>query len=291
MTARRRSPVPLAILAALFIIVPFLTWYGTWFGRKLSDEDTGRYLTEESNPRHVQHALLQVAERLDQKDASVRKWYPQLVKLSGSSMTELRSMTAWVMGKDASAEEFHSALLGMRGDSEPLVRRNAALSLTAFRDARGRPELRAMLQDFTVVSPGEGRIGSVLAEGAPARAGALLARLTLPGGEMQEIRAPVPGRIKRVLVGEGAKVGTGDELLLLSPDAESVWEALRGLLLVGESDDLPLVQKYAEGESGMPAKVKEQAAQTALAIQAREKKEGKDGAASSSESPAPSASP
>jgi hypothetical protein len=282
--------LPLAILAALFIIVPFLTWYGTWFGRKLSDEDTGRYLTEESNPRHVQHALLQVAERLDQKDSSVRKWYPQLVKLSGSSMTELRSMVAWVMGKDTRAKEFHSALLVLIADREPIVRFNAAPALAAFGDKQARPELRAMLQDFSVVSPGEGTIGSVLAEGAPARAGALLARLTLPGGEMREIRAPVPGRISRVLVGEGAKVKTGDELLLLSPDAESVWEALRGLLLVGESDDLPLVRKYAGGERGIPEKVKEQAAQTALAIQARANKEGKDGAASSSESPSPSSS-
>ncbi len=36
---RRPSNVWLIIVAALFIIVPFLTWYGTWFGRDISDEE------------------------------------------------------------------------------------------------------------------------------------------------------------------------------------------------------------------------------------------------------------
>jgi hypothetical protein len=270
-TARRRSPIPLAILAALFIIVPFLTWYGTWFGRELSDEDTGKYLMEQDNPRHVQHALSQVAERLDRKDSSVRRWYPQIVKQAGNPLTEIRLTTAWLMGKDNTAEEFHAALLGLLADAEPIVRRNAALSLSVFGDARGRSELNAMLQPFTVVSTNEGTIGSILIEGSQVRAGALLARLTRQGDEMQEIRSPVPGTISKAMVGEGAKVKAGDELLVLSPDAESAWESLRGLLLVGQAEDLPLVQKYAEGEARMPLKIKEQAVQTALAIKDRQK--------------------
>ncbi|HEV7858880.1 MAG TPA: hypothetical protein VGO91_09650 [Pyrinomonadaceae bacterium] len=270
-TARRRSPIPLAILAALFIIVPFLTWYGTWFGRKLSDEDTGKYLMDQDNPRHVQHALSQVAERLDRKDSSVRRWYPQVVKQAGNPLTEIRLTTAWLMGKDSTAEEFHGALLGLLADREPIVRRNAALSLSLFGDARGRSELSAMLQPFTVVSTNDGDIGSILTEGSQVRAGALLARLTKQGDEMQEIRSPVPGIISKAVVGEGAKVKAGEALLVLSPDAESVWESLRGLLLVGQVEDLPLVEKYAEGEAMMPLKVKEQAVQTALAIKDRQK--------------------
>ena len=269
--ARRRSPLPLAILAALFIIVPFLTWYATWFGRELSDEDTGKYLMEENNPRHVQHALSQIAERLDRKDSSVRRWYPQIVKQAGNPSTEIRLTTAWLMGKDNKSEEFHATLPGLLTDTEPIVRRNAALSLSTFGDARGRDELRAMLQPFTVVSTNEGSIGSILTEGSAVRAGALLARLTLQNDEMQEIRSPVPGIISKALLGEGAKVKTGDALLVLSPDAESVWEALRALLLVGQAEDLSLVQKYAEGEAKMPLKVKEQAVQTALAIKDRQK--------------------
>jgi hypothetical protein len=271
-TARRRSPLPLAILAMLFIVVPFLAWYGTWFGRKLSDEDTGKYLTEENNPRHVQHALSQVAERLDQKDFKVRQWYPQIVKLAGNPLTEIRLTTAWLMGKDNATEEFHAALLDLLRDAEPIVRRNAALSLAAFGDARGRTELRAMLQPFTVVSPNEGSIGSILNTGSQVRAGALLARLKPQGEEMQEVRSPVPGTINQNMAGEGANVKAGDPLLILSPDGESVWESLRGLLLVGQQDDLPLVEKYAAGEAGgMALKVKEQAVQAAIAIRDRAK--------------------
>jgi pyruvate/2-oxoglutarate dehydrogenase complex dihydrolipoamide acyltransferase (E2) component len=128
-----------------------------------------------------------------------------------------------------------------------------------------------MLQPFTLVSTNEGTIGSILTEGSAVRAGALLARLTKQGDEMQEIRAPVPGIISKVLLGEGAKVKAGDTLLVLSPDAESVWESLRGLLLVGQVEDLPLIEKYADGEARMPLKVKEQAVQTALAIKDRSK--------------------
>ena len=43
---RQRSTWPLIILAALFIIVPFLTWYTTWFGRDLSDAEIDRVLAE-----------------------------------------------------------------------------------------------------------------------------------------------------------------------------------------------------------------------------------------------------
>ena len=57
--SRRPSNIWLIIVAALFIIVPFLTWYLTWFGRGLSDDDIAKYLVDENNPRHMQRALLQ----------------------------------------------------------------------------------------------------------------------------------------------------------------------------------------------------------------------------------------
>ena len=63
-SSRRPNNFWLIIIAALFIIVPFLTWYLTWFGRALSDEDVATYLADEKNPRHLQHALSQVAERI-----------------------------------------------------------------------------------------------------------------------------------------------------------------------------------------------------------------------------------
>src|SRR2546425_6566299 len=145
---KRRASWPLIILAVLFIIVPFLTWYGTWFGRKLSDEDIATYLADEKNPRHVQHALSRIEERIEGGDPAVKKFYPQVVALTKSPFGEIRKTAAWVMGQDNTSEEFHRALIDLLNDNEPLVRRNAALQLVRFGDASGRPELRAMMQSF-----------------------------------------------------------------------------------------------------------------------------------------------
>src|SRR2546429_714189 len=68
--SRRPTNFWLIIIAALFIIVPFLTWYLTWFGRALSDEDVATYLADEKNPRHLQHALSQVAERIEDRKST-----------------------------------------------------------------------------------------------------------------------------------------------------------------------------------------------------------------------------
>src|SRR5678815_921487 len=130
MTASR----PILILAALFLAATFLAWYFSWFGRELSNDDIAKYLADEKNPRHVQHALLQIQQRMERGDPSAKSWYPQLVVLSGSPETEFRLTVAWLMGFDNHAPEFHDALLKLLRDQEPIVRRNAALALVRFGD-------------------------------------------------------------------------------------------------------------------------------------------------------------
>src|SRR5438552_2571120 len=98
--SRRPNNLWLIIIAALFIIVPFLTWYLTWFGRALSDEDVATYLADDKNPRHMQHALSQVAERIERHDPQTKKFYPQVIALSKNPIAEIRKTTAWVMGPD-----------------------------------------------------------------------------------------------------------------------------------------------------------------------------------------------
>src|SRR6267378_2091162 len=173
----RRASLPLIIVAALFIIVPFLTWYGTWFGRNLSDEDIATYLADEKNPRHIQHALSRVEERIERGDPSAKKFYPQIIALTKSPTGEIRKTTAWVMGQDNKSKEFHQALVSLLSDNDPLVRRNAALQLVRFGDGSGRPELRSMLQSFEVKSPMSGTIVSLLSQGTQIKAGGLLARI------------------------------------------------------------------------------------------------------------------
>jgi hypothetical protein len=266
---RRRTPLSFIILALIFVIVPFLTWYLTWFNRPLSDETIGTYLSDEQNVRHVQHALALVEERIEKGDASARRWYPQIVKLSGSSVTEIRKTAAWVMGQDNRAEEFHAALLKLLEDQQPIVRRNAAVQLVRFGDASGKAELRATLQPYNVVAPTEGTISSVLIEGGEVRENALLARITNSQNQIQELRSPLSGKLAGVTAREGARVAKGDVILTIAPDPDFVYEALRALLFVGAAEDLTDVERYAQGVEGMPERVKQQAAQTVKAIRSR----------------------
>jgi hypothetical protein len=266
---RRRVSLPLIILAILFVVVPFLTWYLTWFGRPLSDADIEKYLSDEKNVRHVQQALTQVEERIEKGDASVRRWYPQIVALTKSNVVEIRKTVAWVMGQDNQAEEFHTGLLTLIKDSHPAVRRNAAVQLVRFNDASGRLELRAMLQPFNLAAPFEGTLSSVLKPGAAVRENSLVARITNAQNQVQEVRSPLPGKLTQVVAQEGGRVAAGDVVLTLAPDADFVYEALRALFLVGTEEDLPDVERYERGVEEMPERVKQQAAQTVKAIRSR----------------------
>lgn len=266
---RRRTPLPFIILAVLFVVVPFLTWYLTWFGRTLSDENLTEYLRDEKNVRHVQQALTQIEEKIEKGDASAKKWYPQIIALSGSNVVEIRKTVAWVMGQDNQSEEFHAGLLKLLQDGHPGVRRNAAVQLVRFRDASGRAELRATLQPYNVVAPIEGTISTVLSEGGEVRENALLARITNSQNQVQELRSPLPGKLISVTAHEGSQVSVGDVVLTIAPDPDFVYEALRALLFIGEAEDLPDVERYAQGVEGMPERVKQQAAQTVKAIRSR----------------------
>lgn len=265
---KRRSPWPLAVIAALFVIVPFMAWYGTWFGRTLSDEKIEEYLRDEK-PRHVQHALSQIAERITRGDAEARRWYPQVVSLAGSPVPDLRMTAAWVMGQDNKSEEFHATLLRLLDDGEPIVRRNAALALVRFGDSRGRAELRAMLVPYTVAAHTDATALTILSEGTTVAREAMLAKIRDGDGRVDELRSPLPGKIERAFVKEGDEFHAGERLFVLAPDGTSVWEALRALALVGEAEDLPEVERYARGVGGMSEEVKRQAALTAEAIKRR----------------------
>jgi HEAT repeat protein len=266
---RRRVSLPLILLAILLVVVPFLTWYLTWFGRPLSDDSLGNYLRDEKNVRHVQQALTLIEERIEKGDGSVKRWYPQVVALTNSPVVEIRKTAAWVMGQDNQSEEFHAGLLKLLEDTQPAVRRNAAVQLVRFKDARGRAELVAMLQPFNVSAPFEGKISSVLTEGVEVRENTLLARITDAQNQVHELRSPLSGKLTQVSAPAGANVAAGDVVLTLAPDPEFVFEALRALFLVGEAEDLQEVERYAKGVEGMPERVKQQAAQTLKAIRSR----------------------
>ena len=156
-----------------------------------------------------------------------------VIALTNNPVAEIRKTAAWVMGQDPSAEEFHRALLPLLSDSEPLVRRNAALQLVRFADASGRAELRAMLQPFEVKSTMAGTIVSILPPGTKIKAGGLLARIRDASNTVQELRSPLDGATASVSTKEGEAVTVGQPIAHLAPDRSTVVDALRGLAHLG----------------------------------------------------------
>ncbi len=260
------------IITLLFVLVPFLFWRGTWFGRPLSEEETGKYLADTEHPRKTQHALVQVAQRIEQGDASVRSWYPRVQELAKNEHVEIRATAAWVMGQDNQSAEFHTALLDLLADPEPAVRQNAALGLVRFGDSAGRAEIRRMLQPFAAAAPAAGSLAIRLKEGDSVSPGTLLARIGQSEDKEVEMRSPLAGRVKQWRVREGQPVEAGDPVVLLAPDEAQVWEALRALYLIGGPEDLEDVELYVRGVEGMSARVQEQAKLTAESIRRRSAK-------------------
>lgn len=259
----RRAYLLITLFALLLVLFPFLFWYYTWFGRKLSDDDLDRYFADKSKPRHAQHALVQLGERLSHRQ-NVARWYPDVIAQSSSPSLELRQTAAWIMGQDQGYAPFHEALLRLVHDSEAMVRRNAALALAGFGDAAARPELVAMLRPFTVAAPAGGMLRYRLKVGDYVNPGTLIGHVG-----QAEVRSPVPGEVRTLDRQEGATVQAGDPLADLGADPNHVWEALRGLYLVGTAADLEDIQRYTRPGAGMPENVARQAALTAEAIQNR----------------------
>ena len=265
---RRRAPGSgwILLLAILFVVATLLAWYFSWFGRELSDSDITKYLNDVKSPRHVQHALNQIQQRIERGDPSAKNWYPQLITLSGNPETEFRLTVAWVMGFDNKSPEFHEALKKLVQDQEPLVRRNAALALVRFGDATGRNDVVAILSPYPVRAPATGVIASSLKENAEVARGALLARIQEPDGQIIELRSPLLGRITKISKTNGSQVLSGDEVMNINSDEASVWEALRALTIIGTKEDLPAIQNYAASSS---SRIKQQADLTVKAIQSR----------------------
>jgi hypothetical protein len=282
--ARRQSarprpaapPVFTLLLATLaFVLVPFLFWYLTWFGRKLTDREIGKYLTDTSVPHKTQHAISQVADLMARHDLAARHWYPQLLALAQSKEPEFRLMAAWAMGEDAKSEDFHNSLRTLVHDPAPMVRWNAALALIRFGDASGEPELRLMLRPWTLAAPSTGALSLRVKSQDSVRAGSTLARIKDEEGKDHDVRSSVAGNLERWMAKDGAHVVAGDPIAVLSPGADQVWEALRALYLVGQPADLEDVDRFAHGVPGMPEQIQRQAELTANAIRQRAVTSGK----------------
>jgi hypothetical protein len=253
----------------LIVLMPFLFWWNTWFGRHLSDQQLTEYLHDDKKPRHIQHALVQLGDRMSHSDASAKQWYPDLLRLSTNPVEEVRNTDAWVMGQDTSGTGFHDALLKMLQDSSPMVRGNAALSLVRFGDATGRPQIVALLQPAQLTAPSAGSVIDADRPGTAIHQGGLIAKLSVAGApQLLEIRSPIPGRIRSV-PSKGANVAAGAEVAVIDPGTEQVWEALRALYLIGQPEDLSAIRPYERDVPDVSNDVRTQAQETEKAIQIR----------------------
>ncbi len=263
------------LTAWLIVLMPFLFWWNTWFGRQLSDKQLNEYLRDDKKPRHIQHALVQIGERLTRHDPTVTRWLPDVVRLASYPIEEVRNSDAWVMGQDPTSKEssgagFHEALLRMLDDPSLMVRGNAALSLVRFGDASGRPQIIALLQPAMVWAPQAGRITGASTVGTVIRQGGIIAKLK-SGEQTTEVRSPISGRLRELSVRSGQAVTAGDQLATLDPGIDQVWEALRALYLIGKLEDIPAIRPYERELPEVPEHVRKQALATEQAIRERSK--------------------
>jgi len=241
-----RNRILFFITAWLIVLMPFLFWWNTWFGRQLSDKQLVEYLRDDKKPRHIQHALVQIGERMTRHDNSITRWYPEVTHLASYPVDEVRNTDAWVMGQDTSVPGFHEALLKMLSDPSPMVRGNAALSLVRFGDASGRLQIDALLQPATITAPQSGKVIDADRASTAIRQGGLIAKLQV-----------------------GQNVKSGAEVAVVDPGTEQVWEALRALYLIGQPEDLPSVLPYERELPEIPDRIRQQAVLTDKAIRQR----------------------
>jgi biotin carboxyl carrier protein len=266
-----RWALAIVVLALLFVLMPFLFWNATWFGRPIIDNQIAKALADRSHPREIQHVLSQFETRIEKGDPSVRRWYPQMVALAKDPIDEIRVTDAWAMGQDNTAPEFHSALLGMLNDPNPMVQRNAALSLVRFQDDSGHAQIVSMLRPYVMTAPMAGRISTRLKTGEIVNPGTLVGHIEAEG-KSNEVRSQVPGTVDRWLVSNDAVVRADQPILLLAPNESMAWEALRALFLTGRPEDLPDVDRFIRGGDGMSPQVGVQAEATNRAIRERSTK-------------------
>ena len=252
------------------VLVPFLFWKGTWFGRKLDDQEMAAYLAPNAKPRNIQHALLQISERLAQgQNEAVKKWYPSILSLANHPVPEVRVTVAWSLGQDNQETSFRDSLQRLLQDPNTLVRRNAALSLVRFGDGCGRSELVSILKPVPLSSPKNGTIHFRLNEDDSVSPGTLIARIQTGDGKPDEFRSPLPGYLGEKLVADGKAVTAGEKILFLSPAEEEVWEALRALYLVGQPEDISEIELFTGKSPHMSERTRQQARLTLEAIKKR----------------------
>jgi len=267
--AVRRGPLVLLAFAFLCVLVPGLFFYGTWYGTRLDDPALAEFLSGDASAHETRHALEEVTLRFEEGAPGMDRWASKVVEVSRRSGESLRIAAAWAMHYDSGRAEFVARLKEMLADESVLVRRAAATSLAKGRDASGLPLIRSMLEPFAVAAPAGGTVEAITGLGEALPAGGFVARIACGDGETIEVRAAVPGTVRRVGREVGQALVAGDVLLELAPDEQHVMNAVTALAIVGEPGDAKRLQAIADPRAGHDQTVQQQARTALAAIRAR----------------------
>ena len=203
-----------------------------------------------------------------QGDVAVKPLYPDVARLAGCPIVEIRETAAWVMGQDNSVTEFHQALLGLLRDPQPLVRMNAALALVRFHDAGGHDEIVQMLAGEQLLAPQAGVLKRRLDVHQGVDAGTVVAQILI-GRLKIDLRSTMPGSLDRWFAADGATVAAGQPVARIAPGQQMAWESLRALYLIGQPADLGVIAPYARGLPDMRPEIARQARSTVYQIRLR----------------------
>ncbi|MAE75662.1 MAG: hypothetical protein CMJ85_02190 [Planctomycetes bacterium] len=279
----RKGPRVIILIPLLVacILLPFVFWKQTWFGEALGAEDIITRIDAISGPntqqrdlRRAQHAIEQISKRVATHaktgKGDPKQFYAKVIALAGHEEAVIRETVAWLMGEDAKEPSFAKPLRALVADDQPIVRRNAALSLGKRRDLAALPVLRAMLLPFPIQAPAAGEIVGIVPSVYGVCRGVEIARIRTASGSVETVRTPVlGGKTGRVLASKGGTVAAGAIICSVMPSSREVFYALICLHEIGTAAELPLLKPYLEPSADYGRKVAEQAKRTRVAIEKR----------------------
>ena len=240
----------ITLLVMLFIIG--WSWRSCWYATRLSDSEMERRLSGKGTDNDIQKALSQLAERLEEGEEGLEKYFPAVMALAQRETVQLRTTAAWTMGAAPKHEAFRAPLKTLLEDESPTVRHMAACALSSHGDASVRPVLKSMLERYMVPSPAEGELRQPRGLNESVRLGQILGRIEVDGKTVDVI-TPIEGKLVKRNKGHGDAVREGETIMEIEPTLAQITNALAALGKVGTKEDIPAVKAIADGTRSVDA--------------------------------------
>jgi hypothetical protein len=258
------------ILMLVTIFAVFFSWRSCWYGAPLTDAQIEAALKGEKGLQDMQRALNKVDELYTTGDRGAARFLPLVLPLAKHENAAIRKSAAWVMGDaKGSRAEVSPILAAMLADVDAIVRGQAALALANHGDAQGRGAITALLEDYKIVAPAEGKLSQSLRKDEPVRSGVRAARIEPDVGAPVDVLSPLEGAVRSAERAVGSRVKKDDVLMTVTPGEGQVTNALVGLFLVGTKDDAAAVARVLESNRIIPESTRRRAEEVKRALEKR----------------------